>query len=113
MKQSFFYTKREEYKMENKTSIAKILKYGSIVLLALGTFGAIAISQTTIASEYSWKSETYFDGGLFFSTVVMVAISCAIIYGLGELIEINHDNREYLAILAKKDEKTDLEKEKE
>lgn len=97
--------------MGSQNSIGKFLKYGAIILFALSAFGAIAISQSTIASEYSWGSQTYFDGVLFFTTLVTATISCAIIYALGELIEINHDNRRYLAILAEKDAASEKNKE--
>lgn len=94
-----------------KNKIASALKIGSIVVFVIAIFGAIAISQETVG-EYYWEKETLFDATLFFTTAISSALPCVLIYGLGELIQINHDNRYYLANLAKeKIENTEQSKE--
>lgn len=92
--------------MNSKNKIAGIMKIGSIVLLVLSFLGAIAISQkettTYTAPKYSWEdegsydTEKTFDGGLFFTTIISSAISCALIYGFGELIDIEDKKHKYL-----------------
>lgn len=85
-------------------NVAKVLKYGAIALFTLSIIGAILSSQKSELSierpKYSkideYKTITTFDGAAFFTTTLASAISCTLIYALGELIDIEDKKGKYL-----------------
>ena len=92
----------------SNNKVASILKIGAIVLFVIMVFIAIVISEETMGGEYTTSS---YDGMLFFTTLLNSALPCALIYGLGELIQINHDNRYFLANIAKQEQTASEENE--
>jgi amino acid transporter len=84
--------------MNNKNNVASALKIGAIVIFCIGLIYAF-----TIASEYgdyNYYGEQRMSFTVFFSTLIGFATPCAILFGIGELIQINHDNRNYLASMS-------------
>lgn len=100
-----------------KNKIAGILKVGSITLFVLAFFGAVMIAQeekTVLAKEYTYMDDEYetttvFNGTLFFTSILSTSISCALIYGIGELIQLQSDNNELLKNTITKKENDDTE----
>lgn len=99
-------TRKGQYIM-NQNKTAKALKITSIIMFVVAIIVSIVISQSTIYGDYSYQNEIEFNSGLFFTTILSLALPCILIYGLGELIQISHDNRNYLAEIVNDKEKVE------
>lgn len=85
--------------------VAKLLKYGAVVFFIVSFIGAIVVSNKEEISvekaKYSWESSKYgtttkFDGVMFFNSLLTSVVGCALVYGFGELIDIEDRKRRYL-----------------
>lgn len=108
--------------------IAKILKIGSLVFLALGIIGSLVIaeeSQTVLKEteslwsyeededeEDSFETVTKFNAATFFGSVMAITAASGLVYGFGELIQLQSDNNQLLrsVVSKKKDEEVEDEK---
>lgn len=115
--------KKEEETIQNSTPsgtpqknmIASTLKVASIVFFILAFIGAIGISQKeeireipdydedSYYSDEKYEAVKSFDGNTFSIIVAGSAISSLILYGFGELIQIEHDKKIKIYEIASKE----------
>lgn len=106
--------------------IAKILKIGSLVFLALGIIGSLVIaeeSQTVLKEteslwsyeedeEDSFETVTKFNAATFFGSVMAITAASGLVYGFGELIQLQSDNNQLLRTVMSKKKDEEVEDEK-
>lgn len=104
--------------------IAKILKIGSLFFLALGIIGSIGMAEEDELvlkesdslwyeeEEESFETVTKFNASKFFGTLMAVTATSGLVYGFGELIQLQSDNNELLRAVVSKKEEESIENEK-
>lgn len=97
--------KDQPNEITQKNMIASMLKVASIIFFVLAFIGAIGISQKeeirenpdydedSYYSDEKYETVKSFDGNTFSIIVAGSAISSLILYGFGELIQIEHDKK--------------------
>lgn len=99
--------------IKKKSRIIVILKMGALILMALGVIGSAILSSEEKAvlkeAEYSWEEDEYaiessFNGAGFLTSLVAIGITCSMMYGLGEVIELQSDSNALLREIAAKKE---------
>lgn len=96
--------------MENQNKIAKFLKTASIILFVCAVLGSIfgSLENVTVyESKYSWKdaelvTKQVFNFATFFGSLISNAISSLLMYGFGELIQLQEDNKALLTKISAK-----------
>lgn len=107
--------KDQPNEIQQKNMIASILKVASIIFFVLAFIGAIGISQKeeirenpdydedSYYSDEKYETVKSFDGNTFSIIVAGSAISSLILYGFGELIQIEYDKKIKIYEIASKE----------
>ena len=107
-----------------KCRIAKILKIGSLVFLAFGIIGSMVMAEESEIvltekksrwyeeEEDSFETVTKLNPSTFFGIVMDVTATSGLVYGVGELIQLQSDNNEMIRVIVSKREDEDIENEK-
>lgn len=84
--------------MNQKNNVATALKIGAIVIFCIALIYAFTIA--TEYGDYNYYGEQRMSFTVFFNTLLGFVTPCGILFGLGEIIQINHDNRNHLASMS-------------
>ena len=97
------YTEASKEYNNRLSKLPKFLKITAIIILILGILPAIALSYTlTITTDYSYISgiiydTSYeFDFAVFLSYTISFVVYSAIVYSIGEILEIVIENNKLL-----------------
>lgn len=92
----------------NVNSTAKFLKLTSIIVFALCFIGSVMVStvekpvyETDLWGDIDYSMEEEFNSGLFLGLVSSSALICSATYGLGELIQKQHNTENILKNIEK------------
>ena len=98
--------------VKDKNTVASVLKTTSFILCFISLFGSMELSKTvsiektgysSLYSEPKYETVETRDGGIFMTSFTCSTIFCILIYGLGELIEIEDSKKSLIKDLIDKD----------